>query len=433
MYNPEKPGMVPFGLFLFLMTASWIGFGVEEAAGLPLAGEAVGSSVADFLNLAKKMNPELLALRLEADAASERVEGAGLLPDPKFQVILEDIGKNRDGLPGRVATEKFLMQQELPWWGKRDLQRSIALAESREAEGRLANGAGDIALRIKTTYADYHRVHLSMERTEEWMQMMRTLVRVAQWRYAQNMALQSEVTTAEAERGVLQIEKVRLSKERGRIRARLNALVNRKPDAPIIERPEMRPLPALEKLDYARLLEHALRESPAHAMIAARAVAVGESQRLVEKGWYPDITLGAGLVQRRNPEEKNGFEALVEVTLPVQWEAHRARYREARAKTGAVQAQLQAEQWRIASTLKENLLSLEEAREVAEVTENTLVPQAQMALQSSLTGYQTGTTEAVAVLDAAQRLKKFQIDLLKAQWEAQVRLAEVERLIGGDL
>ncbi|MBF0420715.1 MAG: TolC family protein [Magnetococcales bacterium] len=432
MLCPERSGCHLFGIVLFLVAGLGLS-GVAEAAESHAHGQVVGASVADLLTLAKKMNPELLASRLDADAAAARVAGAGVLPNPKLQMTLEDVSKNRDGLPGRVATEKFLMQQELPWWGKRDSQRTIAEAENREALGKLADVEADIALRIKTAYADYHRVHLTMDQTEEWIQIMRTLVRMAQFRYAQNRAMQSEVTTAEAERGALEVDKVRLGKERSRIRARLNALVNRAPDAPIVEHPELRPLPAAEILDYAKLLERALRDNPVQSMVAARADAVDENQRLVEKGWYPDITLGMGLVQRRNPEEKDSFEAQVELTLPVPWDGYRARQREAVARNGAVQAQLQAEHVRIASTLKENLLSLEEAREVAQVTENTLMPQARMALQSALKSYQTGSTESVAVLDAAQRLKKFQIDWLKAQFEAQIRLAEVERLIGGDL
>ncbi|MBF0613983.1 MAG: TolC family protein [Magnetococcales bacterium] len=416
-----------------LLVAALLGSGFVQAAESLARDHPVGASVEEWLDLARRMSPERAAAALEADAAAARVDGAGILPDPKFSITLDDISKNRNGLPGRVAVEKYTLQQELPWWGKRELQRGMAEAEHNEAKGRLADVEADIALRIKTAYADYHRVHLSMDQTHELIQIMRTLVKIAQLRYAQGMAGQLEVTSAEAERGALDVELVRLAKERSRIRARLNALVNRKPDAPVVEHPHLRPLPTRETLNDAVLLEKASARNPGLTMIRARTMVVEQEQQLAGKGWYPDVNLGFGLVQRRNSEEQNGFEAMVEFNLPIQWQGRRAREQETSAKVRANREQLAAEQLRVDASLRESLLALEEAREVERVTRETLLPQTRLALQSAIKGYQTGGTESVAVLSAVQRLKKNQIDLLKAQFEAQVRLGELERLIGGEL
>lgn len=393
----------------------------------------IGATVEEFLLEAQKMNPELAAAALEADAAAARVQATGALPDPKFQLTLDEISENKNGFPGRVAVEKLTLQQELPWWGKRDLQRAIAQAESQEVQGKYEDVAAQIALRIKTAYADYHRVHLSMDQTDELIQILRTLVQFAQFRYAQGMGSQVEVTSAEVERGALTVEQVRLSKERGRIRARLNALVNREPDAPVVEHPMLRPLPPPSAIEHDTLLRRTQARNSALTMAKARTLAARQDQGLAEKAWYPDVNVSFGLVQRRNPGEENGFEAMVGFDVPVQWQVLRARELAATAKANAAQAQLAYEQLSVNASLRETLLSLEEAREVAQVTTDTLLPQARIALQSALNGYQIGTTEAVAVLDAIQRLKKFEIDLLKTQFEAQVRLAEIERLIGSDL
>lgn len=418
---------------MLLLVAAFFWSSALMAAQPSRENSPVGATVEEFLLLAREMNPELAAAALESEAAIARAQGAGILPDPRFQFNLDDISQNQNGLPSRVAVIKYSLQQELPWWGKLDLQRGIAEAESLEVKGKLAEVDAEIALRIKTAYADYHRVHLSMDQTAELIQTLRTLVQFAQFRYAQGMGSQVELTSAEAERGALDVEQVRLGKERGRIRSRLNVLVNREPNAPVVEHPHLRPLPPPSDLDYDKLLPRAQAQNPALTMARARTSAAKQDQGLAEKAWYPDINVGFGLVQRRNPEEQNGFEAMVEFDLPVQWQALRAKERATAAKTNAVQAQLDYEQLRVNASLQETLLSLEEAREVTRVTTDTLLPQARIALQSAMNGYQIGTTEAVAVLDAIQRLKKFQIDLLKSEFEAQVRLAEIERLIGSDL
>ncbi|MBF0346679.1 MAG: TolC family protein [Magnetococcales bacterium] len=420
---------------IFSVAAAGVLFcsGVATAAGQDGDLHPVGASVKEFLELALKMNPERAAASMEAEAAMARAQGAGQFPDPMFQWTLDDISKTNSGLPERVGVMKYSLKQELPWWGKREAERHIAEAEHGEAQGRFADVGAEIALRIKTAYADYHRVHLSMDQTDELIEVMRTLVRFAQFRYAQGMSVQSEITSAEAERGSLDVELVRLGKERHRIRSRLNALVNRQPDAPIVEHPHLRPLPTPEALNYDTLLSIARKNNPVLAMVQSRLTAAVGDQRLADLAWYPDVNLGVGLVQRRDDGEPNGYEAMVEFNLPIQWWKRQARERETAAKTGAMRESLASEQRRIESSLRETLLSLEEAREVERITTDTLMPQGRLALQSALKGYQTGATEAVAVLDTIQRLKKFQIDLLKAQFEGQVRLAEIERLIGGDL
>lgn len=405
----------------------------------PMVGHAaspdkpVGASVAELLALARAMNPELAAAALESDAASAGAQAADALPDPKLQVTFDEISQNGAGLPGRVGTVKYTLSQEIPWWGKRDLQREIAEAGSREASGKQEEQVAEVAMKVKTAYADYHRVHLSMDQTDELIQIMRTLAEFARFRYAQGMGLQSEATTAEAERGALAAERVRLEKERHRIRARLNTLVNRSPNASLVEHPHLRSMPNPSVLNGEKLLERGLAANPGLRMGQARLEMAEGETRLAERNWYPDLEVGFGLVNRRDAAMENGFEAMVGINIPLQWESRRALERQAGLKKQAAQERLNAERLRVESGLYEALLSLEEARQVEKVTRDSLLPQARLALQSSLKGYETGTAEAITVLDAVQRLKKFQIELIKSQYEQQVRLAEIERFVGGEL
>lgn len=418
---------------------TWLRMGL--AAGLAWAGlghaasphHPVGASVAELISLARSMNPELAAAALDAESAQARAFSADALPDPRFQVTFDDITQNRSGLPGRVGVYKYTLQQEIPWWGKRELKREIALAESRETEYLRDDRIAEVIMKVKVAYADYHRVHLSMDQTTELVQVMRTLVAFARLRYAQGMGGQQEATSAEAERGVLSAELVRLAKERHRIRVRLNALVSRPPDAPLVEHPQLRPLPTPTRLNYQALLERGLAATPSLRMGQARLEAAEGGVRLAEKNWYPDLEVGFGLVNRREEGAMDGFEGMVSLNLPLQWEARKAQEREASLKQQAARERLNAEQLRVTSGLREALLSLEEAREVEQVTRQSLLPQGRIALQSALKGYETGGVEAVTVLDAVERLKKFQIDLIKSQFEQQVRLAEIERFVGEEL
>src|ERR1035437_4172534 len=79
-----------------------------------LAGEPIpGANVESLLSLAKERNPEYASMRLEADAAGERIAPAGALPDPKLRVELMDItmGGERSPtlLPNQVGSTRYTL------------------------------------------------------------------------------------------------------------------------------------------------------------------------------------------------------------------------------------------------------------------------------------------------------------------------------------
>ena len=112
---------------------------------------------------AKANNPEYAAMRYEADAAGERITPAGALPDPKFRTELRDITRfgeqNATLSPSRVGSTKYLLSQDLPWFGKRDLKREIAEFEAEGAKGRVMGTWADIAGRIKVNHAQLYYLH----------------------------------------------------------------------------------------------------------------------------------------------------------------------------------------------------------------------------------------------------------------------------------
>jgi cobalt-zinc-cadmium efflux system outer membrane protein len=100
---------------------------------------AIGRTVESLLEFARDRNPEYAAMQAEADAAAERVTPAGALPDPKFRMELRDITKFGDQnptlSPSRVGSTRYLLSQDIPWFGKRDLKREVAELEGESAKG----------------------------------------------------------------------------------------------------------------------------------------------------------------------------------------------------------------------------------------------------------------------------------------------------------
>ena len=71
--------------------------------------------------------------------------------------------------------------------------------------------------------------------------------------------------------------------------------------------------------------------------------------------------------------------------------------------------------------------------QVAALLNDVQLPQARLALQAALRGYEQGRSDMNAVLDTEQRVFETMLRLLEVQVVQQARLAQIERLIGRDL
>ena len=97
-----------------------------------------------------------------------------------------------------------------------------------------------------------------------------------------------------------------------------------------------------------------------------------------------------------------------------------------RARTEAVGADLLGQ-------LGENLSAFDAARKTEQLMSRQLIPQSELAFQSALAAYETGRVDFGTLLDAQKQIRKVRADRLRAQVEAQMRFAEIERIVGEDL
>lgn len=99
----------------------------------------------------------------------------------------------------------------------------------------------------------------------------------------------------------------------------------------------------------------------------------------------------------------------------------------------AAQARQQAVANQLLAELAENLAAIEAARRAEALLAGSLLPQAELTFQAALAGYETGKVDFATVLDAQRQIRQARQARLKTQVEAQLRLADIERLLGEDL
>ncbi len=405
------------------------------AAALPAsaADPLPGASVESLLAIAREGSPDVRMVRLEAEAARERIGPAGALPDPFLRVELENITRNgTQGAtlsPSNVGDTKYLLAQPLPFWGKRDLKRDIAAAEAEQAGGRAADTWAEVAGRIKGLYAQYWLTHRAVQLTRENIALSRQLEQIAQVRYASGLAAQQDAIRAQVERSTLDNELVGMETDYRQQAAFINAMLARSANAPLAEPSGLRPLPA--RLDAARLSERLAERNPQLAIEAARIDGAGKSRDLAYRNNFPDFIVGVQPMQVG--DRVDAWNLMLELNIPLQQGSRRSQEREAERMLEAASARKEALGHRLNGELGAALANLEAARMTEEITRNRLLPQAELTFKSALAGYETGKVDFATLLDAQRQIRNARLALLRAQAGQQQRLAEIERLLGEDL
>lgn len=396
----------------------------------------LGSNVETLLDYARANSPEYAAMRLEMEASAERVVPAGALPDPVFRTELRDVTNTASGagaslLPNRVGSTRYLVMQNIPWFGKRDLKREVAQSAVDEAKGKADATWADLAARIKTAYARYHQVTQSVRLFREIVDLLDRLERIAQVRYAGGLTPQQDVIRAQTERTAAQTELVVMESEVIGMQAMLNSLVNRPANAALAEPQRLRQLPAPAALEFLNVADQAQARNPDLFADEARIRGAEKNRDLVRANRYPDFTLGISPVQVR--DRVNEWELMLEISIPLQQKARRHQEREAATLLSAARLRRDATINRVLGDLGRSLAALEAARRTEILASNSLLPQADLTFQAALVAYETGRADFATLLDAQRQTRQAKLIHIRAQAETQVRLSEIERFVGEKL
>lgn len=124
---------------------------------------------------------------------------------------------------------------------------------------------------------------------------------------------------------------------------------------------------------------------------------------------------------------------MFEFSIPLQQGTRRAQERESESMLSAARARKEATANQILSLLGESLAGMDAARRTETLLTNSLLPQAELTFKAALTGYENGKVDFATLLDAQRQIRQARQNQIKAQVDAQVRLAEIERLLGEEL
>ncbi len=416
-----------------LVRSILVGFVSAVALTKPIAAapkaSPPGATATELIALVRQLSPELAAAALSAEAAAARIISAGALPDPTLRIEADNLDNRNISMNGQTTT--FRLMQEFPLWGKLDLKRDMASFEATAARHRVRGAEFELVARVKSVFAARYATFRAYLLTQRTLETVSTAAATTRDRYAQGGATQEDVLRVEVEGEELRIELERLRGQQTKTAAQLNALLNRRPDAPLAVPAALRPLPAESKMGVAALVDRAIRLNPMVAEGQAKSGSATAAQSLAERNRYPDVSLG--VMTTRDRDGYAGTGVMGELRIPLQWGAKQADIAAAAAERAASDQRLNTLKAALGGEIAGLLAEYRATARTLEIMQQHHLPKSELVVQSALAALESGQGDSLKVLDAIRRLRNVQLEILKNQVQQQASLAEIEKAIGGDL
>ena len=361
------------------------------------AQEAVRVPLPDVVAEALARNPAIAAAQKRHDAALQRPIQERSLPDP---MVSTGYSASGNPLPGAglgsepTANIGVMVSQELPYPGKRDLRASIA---SREADAEFEQVEAtrlNIVARVKQAYYRLSYTYAVGDVLTRNRELLETLLEASEDRYAVGRAAQQDVIKAQTQLSILELQLERVRQERATRQGELNALLNRPPTAPG-GRPE-----DLQVTAFDPSLESLVASATEHApMLRRDRIMIDRSQIAVEvarKEYKPDFALTGGYYFMGAMPSM--YEFRLDVKVPLQRARRAAAVAEQLSTVDEARSTYDSGRLNLESRVQEDFQMASTSVRLARLYRDTVLPQARLALESSMTSYQTGAVEFLSVL-----------------------------------
>jgi outer membrane protein, heavy metal efflux system len=387
-------------------------------------------SIEDLLREAKEKNPEILAAQKRVEAARLRPSQVSSLPDPMVSLASNSVKYPYPGAGlGRevIANIGVMAAQMVPAPGKLKLRGDIAY---KDAEMELAQfHAVELAVagRVKQAYIKLAYAQTAARILEKNRDLMQQLSRVTEARYTVGKAAQQDLFKAQTQISVMLAKLARMEQEARSARFEIGALLARPFTG---DAAELKAFPFVESVD--ELVQAAESDSP---MLARERKAIQKTEvavNLARKDYYPDYTFSAGYYNMGLMPPM--FMLRADITVPAFY-FRKQRPAVAEAVTNVRQARraYEAVDQSLRQRIQDDFLAASTAARLLRLYSDTVIPQAGLALESSLASYETGAVDFLSVLSNFTSVLEFEMNYAEEVRNLHASAARIEEMTGRNL
>ena len=400
------------------------------------AAPAEGSDpqLQELIAEAVRSNPEIRAASNERLAARHRVSPAGAFDDPMLEAGVINAPLASQTFRREDMTMKMLgLSQKFPFPGKRDLRQDVAAKDAESVAFGYQETVNRVVRDVKAAYFELAFVAESARLVEKNRQVLEQFLKISESRYSVGQGSQADVLKAQTQLSRMVDELIKLARERLAIEAELTRALGRGSEAGASVPATLRLRDAV--LQFELLRETALKERPQLLGLKSLIERSAKTLDLARKDYYPDFDVKLSYGQRDKTLDGMRRDDMVSFTvainLPVWRETKRdPRVAEAIAMRNQAMDTYQAQQNEVSSKLRQQVASAEQSLKSARLYETGILPQARLAVESSLAAYRVNRVDFLTLLDNQMTVFNFEVGFATALSNYNKALAEIDLLTG---
>ncbi len=400
---------------------------------VPASAQEPRLSLRELTSEAVRSNPEIVAAQKGYEAARQRPTQESSLPDPMISLGYVSVG---NPLPGAGLGSQALSNigltysQEVPYPGKLKLRGEIASKEAEAVFQQYQAVQLGVISRIKQAYYRLQYTYAASNLLIRNRDLLNKLVSVTEARYSVGKAAQQDVFKAQTQASILETRLVKLEQQRISSEAEINSILNRRPGTPVAHPEDVNPkemTATLEEL-YAAAAQNSPMLGRDQKMIQRSELAVNSAR----KEYYPDVTLSGGYFNQGSMAPMYQFQASFKVPIYF-WRKQRAGVNEQVNMLSQARRTYEATDQSLHFRIKDDYTMAQASSRLMKLYMQTVVPQGNMALESSLTTYETGTVDFLSVLTNFTTVLDFEMNYYEEALNYVLALSRLEEMTGQPL
>lgn len=386
--------------------------------------------------VAIRSNPGLDELRRRAEAAAAVPTQVGSLPDPRVRLGATNVPVDTFAIDQEPMTQLQLgVTQMFPFPGTLGLRRERAEFEAAAAVEAVEEGRLRLIRDVRITWWELFYLDRAAETIAQNSNLLRNMIEIARAKYEVGRGSQQDVLLAQVELGRLQDTLVQISGKRAATGARLNALLARPEQLPLVlphtVSGRVPRLPAQEDLEAEAGRSRPLITWARHQVSAAQS-----AQALAHKAYFPEfgIDINYGWRQGSNGDgsPRSDFAGvMLSVSVPLFASSKQDRLVAQRRAESAAQVQALDETLnRVQAEIATAVANYSQARDELILLESGIIPQTGQAVASMLAGYQVSKVDFFGLIRTQMTLYEYELRRWRVQSSTHQALALLSAAVG---
>jgi cobalt-zinc-cadmium efflux system outer membrane protein len=378
-------------------------------------------------------NREILAAQKRYEAVRQRPTQDSSLPEPMVSLGYNSVG---NPLPGAglgsqvLANVGVMISQEVPFPGKLKLKGDMASKEAQAEFQQYQAVQLAVISRLKQAYYRLQYTYAATDLLVRNRDLLEKLLKVTEDRYSVGRVAQQDVFKAQTQTSILETRLVKLEQERRSRSAEIDSILNRAVGTPVGRPEDVRPKELTATLE--ELLAAARHGSPMlgrdQKMIERSELAVN----MARKEYYPDVTLNAGYYNMGSMPPM--YEVRADFKVPVYfWRKQRAGVNEQVSTESQARRTYEATDQALRYQIQDDFLVAQASARLMKLYTQTVVPQGNLALESSLSTYETGTVDFLSVLTNFTVVLDYEMSYFDEALNYALALSRLEEMTGQPL